>query len=344
MSETYVYDADRMQLTSQTATKSGGPTNGLMNLTYYYQASAGQMGAGSTAGNSGQLMAINSNSTISGVTESAAYTYDNLGRLITSDQTSNSSSAQRRFNYDRWGNRTGVWDATSGGNQIQSITLQQSGGVPTNQIASVTAGSTVNYTYDAAGNVTNDGAHSYGYDSENRVVSVDGGSTASYAYDHQNRRYKKTIGSTVTHYVWEGGQVLAEHNGTTGTVLTDYVYSGSRVIAKVASGSAQYFLSDRLSTRLVLDTSGNVIGRQGHLPFGEDFGESGTQEKHHFTSYERDDEASTDYAVNRGYSPVVGRFNQIDPLSGSASDPQGLNRYAYVHNSPINNVDPLAGC
>src|SRR6185295_4101543 len=121
--------------------------------------------------------------TLGGLTESAAYTYDDLGRLVTSNQTSNTVSAQRRFAYDRWGNRTGMWNATSGGTQIQSITLQQSGGAPTNRITSVTSGSTVNYSYDAAGNVTTDGVHAYGYDSENRIVIVDGGSTASYAYD-----------------------------------------------------------------------------------------------------------------------------------------------------------------
>ena len=201
---------------------------------------------------------------------------------------------------------------------------------------------TTNYSFDAAGNVTNDGAHSYGYDSENRVVSVDGGSTASYAYDHQNRRYKKTIGSAVTHCVWQGSQVLAEHNGSTGAVLIDYVYSGSRMIAKVASGSAQYFLSDRLSARLVLDTSSNVIGRQATLPFGEDFGESGTQEKHHFTSYERDSEIGTDYAVNRQYAEGVGRFMSADPYrpSGDLSNPQSANRYVYVLNKPVDFVDP----
>jgi RHS repeat-associated protein len=492
VTEQFGYDANRLQLTSQKAGTASPYTN-RMDLTYGYDATAGQMGAGTTAGNAGQLMSISG--TIAGTTESAAYTYDDVGRLVTSNQTSNGSSAQRRFDYDRWGNRTGVWDAVSGGNQTQTITLEQSGGAPTNRIqtvypprvnfalsangATASASSTfssdyvasgvtsgdrtgtgwgsagggwmdgtsnsypdwvqvdfngsktideidvftlqdgklseptesmtfsqygqiqywngfgwvtvsggnitgnnkvwkkvsfsqittskirvnvtsalnnysrvteleawgpgvgMNYSYDAAGNVTNDGVHSYGYDSENRVVNVDGGSTASYAYDHQNRRYKKTIGSTVTHYVWQGSRVLAEHNGSTGAVLTDYVYSGSRMIAKVASGSTQYFLSDRLSTRLVLDSGGNVSGRQGHLAFGEDFAESGTQEKHHFTSYERDGESSTDYAVNRQFSQSVGRFNRVDPVRGSIGNPQGLNRYSYVQSDPINNFDPL---
>jgi len=335
--EAFGYDANRLQLTSQTATKSG---NTLMNLTYGYNATAGQMGSGSTAGNAGQLMSISG--TIGGLTESAAYTYDNLGRLLTSNQTSNGSSAQRRFAYDRWGNRTAMWDAVSGGNQIQSITLQQSAGVPTNRIVSVTSGSTVNYTYDAAGNVTNDGLHSYAYDSENRIVSVDGGATASCAYDHQNRRYKKTVGSTVSHYVWEGGQQLARHDGSTGAVAIDYVYSGSRMIAKIGSGVTQYFLNDRLSVRLSLDTSGNITGRQGHLPFGEDFAETGTQQKQHFTSYERDGEIGADYAVNREYSQTAGRFGSADPYraSGYLTDPQSWNRYSYSKNDAINRKDP----
>jgi len=237
-----------------------------------------------------------------------------------------------------------MWDAVGGGNQIQSITLQQSGGAPTNRITSVTTNgtSTVNYSYDAAGNVTNDGLHAYAYDSENRIVSVDGGSTASYAYDQQNRRYKKTVGSTVTHYVWQGSQALAEHNGGTGAVLIDYVYSGSRVIATVASGSTQYSLSDRLSVRLSLDSSGNVLGRQSHLPFGEDFGESGLQQKHHYTSYERDSEAGTDYSLNRQYLQTAGRFNRADPLASSAKKdyPQSWNRYSYTENEPVGGRDP----
>jgi RHS repeat-associated protein len=340
--ENFTYDSNRLQLTSQVATRVGGPTGGLMNLTYNYQAQAGQMGAGTTVGNAGQLMSISG--TINGTTETANYTYDDLGRLVTSSQTSNGARAQRRFAYDRWGNRTQVYDATSGGTLIQNTAWYQDGGVTTNRLAVVSDSSVGyrEYTYDAAGNVTNDLVHTYQYDAENRLVSVDGGATATYSYDHQNRRIKKTIGSTVTHYVWQGSQVLAEHNGSTGVVLSDSIHLGSRMIAKVSGGATQYFLSDRLSERLVLDGYGNVIGRQGHLPFGEDLAESGTQDRHHFTSYERDAESGTDYGVNRMYSPTTGRFGQADPYeaTGYMIDPQSWNRYSYTANEPVNRLDP----
>jgi RHS repeat-associated protein len=233
-----------------------------------------------------------------------------------------------------------MWDAVSGGNQIQSIALQQSGGAPTNRIATVSG---VSYSYDAAGNVVSDGAHSYSYDAENRVVSVDGGGTAQYGYDHRNWRVKKIAGAAI-HYIWERGQVIAEHDASTGAVQVDYVYAGGRMIAKVSGGSRQYFISDRLSVRMTLDSSGNVTGRQGHLPYGEDFAETGAQEKHHFTSYERDAESGLDYAVNRYDARSIGRFNQVDPIRGNTANPQSLNRYAYVANDPINSTDPQGLC
>ncbi|MCI0487115.1 MAG: hypothetical protein L0229_11000, partial [Blastocatellia bacterium] len=53
--ESYGYNAQRLQLTSQSATK-GAAT--LLSLTYGYAASAGASGTSTTAGNSGQLMSI----------------------------------------------------------------------------------------------------------------------------------------------------------------------------------------------------------------------------------------------------------------------------------------------
>ncbi|MFY9555896.1 MAG: RHS repeat-associated core domain-containing protein, partial [Blastocatellia bacterium] len=189
-----------------------------------------------------------------------------------------------------------------------------------------------------------------------RVVSVDGGTTAQYKYDHQNRRVTKIVGVAWTHYLWQGSQVIGEHDATTAyttnptyqvnSALVDYIYAGSRMISSRdrASGGApwttKYYLSDRLSTRLVLNSGGNVLGRQAHLPFGEDFAESGTQEKHHFTQYERDGEIVTDYAVNRQYSSNLGRFMRTDPVGPVIDWPQSLNRYSYAGNDPVNASDP----
>jgi RHS repeat-associated protein len=204
-------------------------------------------------------------------------------------------------------------------------------------------GANTNYSYDANGNLTSDGVHAYDYDAENRLTGVDAGATAAYAYDYQNRRIKKVASGTSTHYVWEGNKVIGEYDGSTGGVIYNYVYSGSRLIARIGSGVVNWYLSDRLSERLMLDGSGGVIGRMAHLPFGEDFGESGTQEKHHFTSYERDGETGTDYAVNRQYSQSMGRFNRPDLYQRSYNfkNPQTMNRYQYVENDPANLRDPL---
>ena len=174
-------------------------------------------------------------------------------------------------------------------------------------------------------------------------MSVDGGSTATYSYDHQNRRIKKVVGSTTTHYVWQGGQVIAEHNGSTGAVITEYIFAGGRMIAREGGGRV-FFLYDRLSARATItDGQGGIQGRQSHLPFGEELNATGTTDKHRFTSYERDSETGTDYAVNRQYAQGVGRFNRTDPYreSCNASSPQSLNRYAYTSNDPINRVDPM---
>jgi RHS repeat-associated protein len=330
VAESYTYSNDRLQLTRQTAVK--GATT-LMDLNYSYASTTGASGVGATAGDSGQLMAIINNpnaqpSTINGQNRNQAFTYDDVGRLVTATGTGATLAAwQRRFAYDRWGNRTGIWDATVGGNQIQSVVVQQQqgapAGVPSNRLTSVTNnGVTSSYLYDAAGNLTSDGAHTYQYDGEGRITTVDNGSAASYFYDSANRRVKKVVGSTTTYYIWQGAQVIAEYSN-----------------APAATGGTSYYLADRLSTRMTTDTTGAFKATQDHLPFGDDGGTTGTSEKHRFTSYERDGESNTDYAMNRQYGMNNGRFMQPDPIEGSVANPQSLNRYSYAIGDPVNLTD-----
>ncbi len=83
------------------------------------------------------------------------------------------------------------------------------------------------------------------------------------------------------------------------------------------------------------------MGQQGHYPFGESWYASSTTTKWQFTSYERDSESTLDYAMFRYDNSRLGRFMTPDPIAGSISNPQSLNRYAYVLNDPVNLVDPL---
>lgn len=257
-------------------------------------------------------------------------------------------SDSRRFVYDRFGNRTAMYNSTSALlPAAQTIALQPlsgQSGVVTNRINQVTSTGvgTVTYSHDRAGNVRNDGVTSFTYDVFNRITqSTTGATTTTFQYDAGNRRIQKKVGtSAAVDYIWEGGHILAEYDRATGT-FTDYVWAGAGMAATVRGTSTTFLFQDRLSTRLSTDANGGAIGTQNHFPFGEDAGSSGTAEKHRFTTYERDSESGTDYAVNRQSGLGIGRFMRPDPVAGSVESPQSLNRYAYTINDPVNFVDPV---
>src|SRR2546426_6005133 len=56
---------------------------------------------------------------------------------------------------------------------------------------------------------------------------------------------------------------------------------------------------------------------------------------------ERDPETGLDPTLFRMYSSGQGRWLSPDPLGGDISNPQSLNRYAYVLNNPASFTDPL---
>ena len=76
--------------------------------------------------------------------------------------------------------------------------------------------------YDARGNMTSDGTKTFGYDPENHMMAVKnvGGSTiATYQYDPLGRRTAKTVGSTVTAFVHDGDDEVAEYDASGNVAL-----------------------------------------------------------------------------------------------------------------------------
>src|SRR5258708_2344103 len=275
--------------------------------------------------NNGQIQSITDTKDS---TKPTTYTYDAWARLKTA------SNAQWGLSwvYDRFGNRT-TQTVTAGSGPPNALTIDKN----TNRI--VGAG------YDAAGNMTNDNVNTLAYDAESKLVSnLSNGVTTTYSLDGNGLRVKKAVQNGITTvYIFSGSKVIAEYdNGAAISAPSrEYIYAGAQLVAKMEGGITNYFHPDHLSTRAITDSLGNVAGTRGHYPFGETWYETSTPTKWKYTPYERANQAGKNYPMPRTSINRYGRFSTIDPLSGSSSNPQSLDRYAYVLNDPTNLVDPL---
>ncbi|HVS89751.1 MAG TPA: RHS repeat-associated core domain-containing protein [Candidatus Acidoferrum sp.] len=299
----------RMQLASLAYAK-GAST--LFSLSYDYTTGV--------PGNNGQIQRITDNVD---ATRTTTYTYDALARL----KTASNSQWSVTETYDRYGNRNA---------QSAPVNFSQAADPATNRLPAP-------YAYDAAGNMTNDGLNTLLYNAENRLVTnTQSGATSTYSFDGNNLRVKKISGSTTTVYIFSGAKVIAEYaNGAAlSSPAKEYIYAGAQLLATIAGATTNYHLADHLSPRVTTNSSGSIVGQQGHFPFGESWYSQSATTKWQFTSYERDSESGNDYALARYNINRLGRFSSPDPLPGSLADPQSLNRFAYGRNDPIGLIDP----
>ncbi len=200
-------------------------------------------------------------------------------------------------------------------------------------------------TYNADGNLTNDGTFALGYDAENRLVSASGaGNTASYAYDAQGRRKLKTVNGTTTISVTDAdNREVLEYDGSSGQVLRWYSYglgpNGALNRMDVPGGTRQTFIPDIQGSVLATqDSSTGALTKRGYLPYGASASATGSFA---YTGQRIDPETNGLYYYRaRMYSPAWGRFLQPDPISYQG----GQNLYAYVGNDPLNNIDPYGNC
>jgi len=288
------------------------------------------------SGNSNVISALDS------VNGNWTYTYDPMNRLVTSACAGNSTAkcpdnaASQGYNYlyDRFGNR---WQ--------QNLTA---GTGPAPQYSFDANNHMIGASYDAAGNMLDDGYHSYVYDAENRIIKVDSGSTATYTYDVEGRRVRKVAGTTVDYVYDHAGHELAEV-GTSGAWDREEVYVGGRHLATYSGTTTYFHNADWLGTeRVRTDVNGNIYETCQGLPYGDGQPCVGTEiTPMHLTGKHRDTETNLDDFPARYYSSVQGRWLSPDwddkPVSvpyAILGNPQTLNLYSYVGGDPTNHVDP----
>ncbi|MGH9644472.1 MAG: RHS repeat domain-containing protein [Terriglobales bacterium] len=340
------YSPTSEQMTSLSYVKSGTT---LFSLNYYYKDDPANCTDGSP-GNDGLIQCIVDNTqnptTPGSAGRSVTYTYDALGRLSTA-LTAGSPQFGRwgmLWTYDQYGNRTNQ-TVTAGNAPSNSLTFATTPVPPANPPGGAFTNRPDGYSFDASGNMLNDGQNTLTYDDENCLISSANSfaGTSTYTCDSHGMRVVKALqGSTTTAYIFSGGKDIAEYdNGAAvNSPSREYIYLGGRLISTIQGSTILYHHSDHLSVRVTTDVSGADIGEQGHYPYGEQWYATNTTTKFFFTSYERDSDSGNDYAMARSYINRFGRFGCVDPLLGQPGDPQSWNRYAYVRNNPTNSVDP----
>jgi RHS repeat-associated protein len=267
------------------------------------------------------------------------YTYGALDRLTASSQ--NSGTNAYSYAYDRFGNR---WqqNVTHGTGSPSSLAFDANNRITASGVA-----------YDAAGNVSNDGSHTYFYDAEDRLIQVGGTlgncstATACYIYDAEGRRWNKSAGGVTVDYLHDlAGHEVTEANASAGWNRTE-IYAGGRHLATYGNGTGgtTYFIhADWLGTeRARSNVSGGSYETCTSLPFGDALTCTGTDiSPMHFTGKQRDTESGLDDFDARYYASSLGRFMRPDEalVDQQEENPQSWNLYSYVRNNPLNDIDP----
>jgi len=204
-------------------------------------------------------------------------------------------------------------------------------------------------TYDATANLN------YNFDQENRITGAGG---YGYIYDGDGNRVEKVtppINPTSGTLYWYMTPGIVAESDLNGNLKSEYVFfDGERVARKDFPGNTvAYYFSDHLKTAsIITDSAGNIKADSDYYPWGGELQFVANDSNHYkFTGKERDGETGLDYFGAHYYSNGLGRWVSADwsatpvPVPyADFEDPQTLNQYSYVRNTPTVKVDANGHC
>jgi RHS repeat-associated protein len=260
----------------------------------------------------------------------ASWSYDHLWRLTNESIAGAAVAGSLGYAYDSVGNRLSL-TSTVAGVSAQSSTYD-------NNDRLLSSG------WDLNGNTLTDGPSQYSYDSENRLLALNG-VAAKYIYDGDGQLVSKTVGGVARTYLVDdqtpaGYTQIAEERAS-GAVTKSYIYGSQRISMRDGIGLHYYGYDAHSGVRLLLDGGGNVTDTWDYDAFGNVIARMGTTENNFTYRGEQVDSAlKLQYLRARWMDPAKGRFATRDTALRMAGALIGLHKYAYVSNDPASASDP----
>lgn len=284
------------------------------------------------------------------------YQYDLLNRLDAVLETLPSGSTDvLPFGYDAIGNLTVNTQSDLG---TVNVNYHFNGvSKPSHRIENVvTANGTNTYFYDASGNVMRRvGPDVPGEDQHidytpfnlpSSIINGTGESEEETTFEYsafEDRTIQR--GPASTRYAI--GDLYQRVVGATPQDTQEQRFAllvGSRQIGEIVRTGATeetfYFHADHLGSPHTITTDSGQVSEKRFDPFGAQVGGTDPARRFGFTGHQHDDDLGLIDMRGRVYDPLAGRFATPDPMMQAPFWSQGLNRYAYVFNDPINHIDP----
>jgi RHS repeat-associated protein len=260
----------------------------------------------------------------SGGNQTCNYTHDDVSRIASANC---GSPWAQTFSYDAFGNVS----------KSGTISFQPTYSYLTNHMTQIGSSTP---TYDGSGNVLTDTAHTYVWDANGRPVTIDSVTLTYDALGRMVEQDKSGVFSEIAYAPTGGKLALMSGQSLTKAFVP---LSGGAVAVYNSTGLAYYRHSDWLGSSRFASTPARALYFDGaYAPFGENYAQTGTTDLS-FTGMNQDSVSNLFDFPAREYNSIHGRWPSPDPAGMSSvhlRNPQTLNRYAFVHNSPLSFRDP----